>query len=60
MFAKKNNLVKTITTKNHIQKKKAGMGLQARQCLQNAHLIKKKLSLIITEEGVVLTNCVKS
>ena len=55
---KKNNLVKTIP-KNRTWKKKAGMSLQAGQCLQNVHLIKQKINLIITEEGIVLKNCVK-
>ena len=30
------------------------------QCLQNAHLIKRKINLIIAEEKIVLKNCVKS
>ena len=29
-------------------------------CLQNVHLTKKKIDLIITEEKIVLKNCVKS
>ena len=55
---KKNNLVKTIS-KKHTQRKKLDMSLLAGQCLQDVHLIKKEISLIIIEEGIVLTNCVK-
>ena len=36
------------------------MSLQAGQCLQNVHLMKKKTKLIIREEKIVLKNCVKS
>ena len=35
------------------------MNLQVGKCLQDVHLIKKKINLIITEGKVVLTNCVK-
>ena len=54
---KKNNLIKTIPNnlvktipKNLTQKKNPSMSLQAGQCVQNVHLIKKKINLIITEE----------
>ena len=56
---KKNNLVKTIQ-KNCTQRKKLGMGLLARQCLQNIYLIIQKINSIITEEGIALKNSVKS
>ena len=56
---KKNNLVKTIP-KNRTQRKKLGMGLLARQCLQNIYLIIQKINSIITEEGIALKNSVKS
>ena len=36
------------------------MSLQAGQFLQNVHLMKKKINSIITEEEMVLKNCVKS
>ena len=63
----KNNLVKIITiikiikitiitliiSKNRTQRKTLGMSLQARQCLQDVHLIKKKVNLIITEEKII-------
>ena len=35
------------------------MNLLVEQCLQDAHLIKKKINLIITEEKTVLKNYVK-
>ena len=40
--------------------KKPGMSLQTEQCLQDVHLIHQKINSIITEEGIVLKNCVKS
>ena len=40
--------------------KKLSMNLLVGQCLQDVHLIKKKMNLIITEEKIVLTNYVKS
>ena len=55
---KKEHLAKTIL-KNLTQRKKLSMSLQAGQCLQNVHLIKQKINLIITEEKIVLKNCVK-
>ena len=36
------------------------MSLPNGQCLQDVHLIKKKMNLIITEEKIVLKNDVKS
>ena len=36
------------------------MSLLVGQCLQDVHLIKKKINLIITEEKIVLKNYVKS
>ena len=56
---KKNNLAKTIP-KNHIQRKKLYMILMVGQCLQDVHLIKKKINLITTEEKIVSKNYVKS
>ena len=40
--------------------KKVDMSLLAGQCLQDAHSIKKKINLIITEEKIVLKNYVKN
>ena len=40
--------------------KKLSMNLLVGQCLQDVHLIKKKINLIITEEKIVLKNYVKS
>ena len=60
MFAKKKNLVETIISQNRTQRKKLGMSIRAEQSLRKVHLIKKKINSIITEEGIVLTNCVKS
>ena len=58
-YQKKNNLVKTIP-KNLTQRKKLDMSLLVGQCLQDVHLIKKKINLIITEEKILLKNYVKS
>ena len=60
MFAKKKNLVETIISQNRTQREKLGMSIRAGQSLRKVHLIKKKINSIITEEGIVLTNCVKS
>ena len=49
IFKKKNDLVKT-TQKNFTQKKKLDMSLLVGQFLQDVHLIKNKINLIITEE----------
>ena len=64
---KKNNLVKIIIliikliiSKNLTQKKKLSMSLLVGQYLQNVHLMKKKINLIIVEEKIVLKNYVKS
>ena len=54
-----NNLVKTIP-KYLTQRKKLDMSLLVEQCLQDVHLIKKKINLIITKEKIVLKNYVKS
>ena len=40
--------------------KKLSMNLLVGQCLQDVHLIKKKINCIITEEKIVLKNYVKS
>ena len=39
--------------------KKLDMSLLVGQCLQDVHLIKKKINLIIIEEKIVLKNYVK-
>ena len=36
------------------------MSFKAGQRLQDVHLMKKKIYVIITEEKIVLMNCVKS
>ena len=46
--------------KNHTQRKKLDMSLLVGQCLQDVHLLKEKINLIITEEKIVLKNYVKS
>ena len=43
-----------------MRRKKLTMSLLIGQYLQNVHLIKKKINLIITEEKIVLKNYVKS
>ena len=40
--------------------KKLDMSLLVGQCLQDDHLLKEKINLIITEEKIVLKNYVKS
>ena len=40
--------------------KKLDMSLLVGRCLQDVHLIKKKINLIITEKNIVLKNYVKS
>ena len=64
---KKNNLVKIIIviikliiSKSLTQRKKLSMSLLVGQYLQDVHLIKNKINLIITEEKIVLKNYVKS
>ena len=59
LLKKIQNLLKT-TQKNLTQIKKLDMSLLVGQFLQDVHLIKKKMNLIITEEKIVLRNCVKS
>ena len=49
---KKNNLAIIIILKNHTQREKLNMSLMVEQCLQDVHLIKKKINLIITEEKI--------
>ena len=49
-----------IISKNLTHRKELDMSLLVGQCLQDVHLIKKKINLIITEEKIVLKNCVKS
>ena len=46
--------------KNYIHKKRPNMSLLIKQCLQDVHLIKKKINLIITEEKIPFKNYVKS
>ena len=53
------NLVKT-TQKNLIQKKKLDMIFLVGHYIQDVHLIKKKINLIIAEEKIVLKNYVKN
>ena len=60
MFTRKNKFVKIIILKNLTQRKKLDMSLLVGQCLQDVHLMKKKINLIITEEKIVLKNYVKS
>ena len=55
MFIKKRTIPKNCT-----QRKMLSMSLLAGQCLQDVHLIYQKINSIITEEGIVLKNCVKS
>ena len=56
----KNSNAFKATQKNLIQKKKLNMSFLVGQCLQDVHLIKKKINLIITEEKIVLKNYVKN
>ena len=51
-------IVKTIP-KNHTQRKKLDMSLLVGQRLQDVHLIKKKINLIITEKKIVLKKLCK-
>ena len=59
MFTKKKQPNQNNSEKLYIEKK-PGISPQAGQCLPNVHLMKKKINLIIKEEGIVLTKCVKS
>ena len=56
---KKYDLVKT-TQKNLTQKKKLDMSLLVAHYIQDVHLIKKKINLIIVAEKIVLKNYVKN
>ena len=59
MFAKK----RESCPKNNPDKsdrKRISMSLQVEQCLQDAHLMKKKINSIVTEEKIELKNCVKN
>ena len=56
---KKEQSYQTIP-KNRTQSKKLSKSLLAGQCLQNVHLTKQEINSIITEEEIVLKNCVKS
>ena len=55
----KYDLVKT-TQKNLTQKKKLDMSLLVAHYIQDVHLIKKKINLIIVAEKIVLKNYVKN
>ena len=56
-----NNIIMIIIiSKNLTQRKNLSMSLLVGQCLQNVHLMKKKINLIIGEENIVLKNYVKS
>ena len=55
-----NNNNNNNNLENLTQSKKLDMSLLVGKCLQNVHLIKKKINLIITEEKIVLKNYVKS
>ena len=57
-------LKKVQSSQNNLEKsyteKKLGMSLLVGQCLQQVHLMEKKINLIITEEKIVLKNYIKS
>ena len=53
MFIKKVQSSQNSPEKSYTEKK-LGMNLLVGWCLQDAHLIKKKINLIITEEKIVL------
>ena len=53
-------IIMMIILKNHTHRKKLSMSLLVGQCLQDVHLIKKKINLIITEEKIALKNYAKS
>ena len=55
-----NIIIIIIISKNLTQRKNLSMSLLVGQCLQNVHLMKKKINLIIGEENIVLKNYVKS
>ena len=54
-----NNNNNTNLEESYTQKK-LNMNLLVGQCLQDVHLIKKKISLTIIEEKIVLKNYIKS
>ena len=58
MFTKKRNSLVKIIPKKLTQRKRLYMSLLVGQCLQVAHLMKKK-NLIITEEKIVLKKLCK-
>ena len=60
MFIKKKYNPAIIIPKNPTQRKKLDMSLLIGQCLQDVHLMKKKINLNITKEKIVLKNYVKS
>ena len=60
MFIQRRTIFSKQSRKILHNKKKLRMNFLVGQCLQNVHLIKKKINLIITEEKIVLKNCVKS
>ena len=47
-------------SKNLTHRKKLDMSLLVGQCLQDVHLIKNKINLIITKEKIILKNYVKN
>ena len=53
MFIKKVQYDQNSPEKSYTEKK-LGMNLLVGRCLQDAHLIKRKIYLIITEEKIVL------
>ena len=60
MFIKKKYNPSIIIPKNPTRRKKLDMSLLIGQCLQDVHLMKKKINLNITKEKIVLKNYVKS
>ena len=57
---KKRTILPKQSQKNLTQRKKLDISLLVGQCLQDVHLIKKKINLIIAEEKIALKNYVKS
>ena len=60
MFIKKKYNPAIIIPKNPTRRKKLDMSLLIGQCLQDVHLMKKKINLNIAKEKIVLKNYVKS
>ena len=58
MYIKKVQFSQNNPEKSYTEKK--DMSLLVGQCLQDVHLIKKKINLIIIEEKIVLKNYAKS